>query len=161
MNPYRCTSCRYTTYTAVFSILFCDKICWIDWIIFYRAFSTALCNLKFFICTFLTMIIPVFFPKPSTSLLPSPPWRDFSSPFLPFLEIIEDLKELAFNNPRKKNVFPSWCKPFQWSGSLPFKTILFSCTLYHFLSCLLKDLVSHIILPYSEIFGLCLSWIFL
>lgn len=35
---------------------------------------------------------------------------------------------------------------FNEVGARPVKTALFSCILYHFLSCLLQDLVSHITL---------------
>lgn len=38
------------------------------------------------------------------------------------------------------------------------KDCLFLCTLCQLLSCLLKDLISSIILPHSETFGLCPAW---
>lgn len=45
---------------------------------------------------------------------------------------------------------------FSEAGAPPL-TLLFSYTLYHFISCLLYGLVPHI-MPYSEIFNLCPSW---
>lgn len=45
---------------------------------------------------------------------------------------------------------------FSEAGAPPL-TLLFSYTLYHFISCLLYGLVPHI-MPYSKIFNLCPSW---